>query len=411
MKIKFDILSIAMVVLTITGISPVFLLLGIRGVLIQGLIYMFIVINNKKFGLNKYTLSVIVLMLLSLFISALYWNNIYVVKAHYFLILSLLVVNMLNDKSIDKYVDYITYITIILIIMAWIAIIYAFIGGKSIMSFDNGFGREYFLYVTSLVAIESISGNIVRPTGIFDEPGSFSFIICYIAILRSVFKKNEWITFYMLLGGFVTLSIAHFVFFLIYLISLNMSKRNVIYILIMVVFALIIYNSSFSNVFDSKFIGRFQYVEGVGFVGDNRTLPLLKSWDYLKSSLWVFIYGMDLDFIINRSEVIEYYDNVGENILTPIVEKGLLLSWPFYLLMLQLIVFGLKKKEYILFFGYATLLYQRPFLFHYSYSFMSCMIFIMMYYKNNNINYTFIGNGLKKIKYKLMGTSQMSEAL
>jgi hypothetical protein len=56
------------------------------------------------------------------------------------------------------------------------------------------------------------------------------------------------------------------------------------------------------------------------------------------------------------------YRRFGENILTPLVQGGILMSWPYYAVLAALLAGGLRARARLVELGVAALLLQRPYL-------------------------------------------------
>ncbi|HAZ3859399.1 TPA: O170 family O-antigen polymerase, partial [Escherichia coli] len=100
---------------------------------------------------------------------------------------------------------------------AVIGFIYAAIGGSAIYTITNPNGREFYFYLTTFT-VTNYSG-FIRPSAFFDEPGALSFYICFVVMLREIlWPRKRALNFALLAFGIVTLSLAHIVFTILYVI-------------------------------------------------------------------------------------------------------------------------------------------------------------------------------------------------
>ena len=103
-----------------------------------------------------------------------------------------------------------------------------------------------------------------RPSGFYDEPGSFAFMILLILIFNKLFIKNKAVEKLFLFGGLITLSLAHVVTVIMYYVFFMLNRRNagiaIAFLLIIVALYITrpIDNSSYLySVWDMVF-GRFE---------------------------------------------------------------------------------------------------------------------------------------------------------
>lgn len=94
--------------------------------------------------------------------------------------------------------------------------------GLTLFNFGLFFVKARMEYITSLSAM--------RPTGWFDEPGSFANVILFILIYNRMYIKSKKIEMLFLLGGLVTLSMAHVIISIVWYCFFYL-KRNLVSIL------------------------------------------------------------------------------------------------------------------------------------------------------------------------------------
>lgn len=93
-----------------------------------------------------------------------------------------------------------------------------------IYTLTNPDGRENSLYYFTFT--KSALPFAIRPSFIFDELGTFFFVVCMGAVLRDLLGKSKAITGLMLLSGLITFSLAHLAVLLV-LIFVNRGERKI----------------------------------------------------------------------------------------------------------------------------------------------------------------------------------------
>ncbi|ENP6407255.1 O156 family O-antigen polymerase [Escherichia coli] len=278
-----------------------------------------------------------------------------------------------SRKLAEKICTYASCVVIIGIVLSVISFCYAYAGGNEILTFHNVDGRLNSLYLTSFSNFKI--GNIIRPSFIYDEPGAFSFVICFVVILREVLgRKYNWV---YLLGGMITLSLTQFIILSLYIIVKNWKNIKQILVLCFALFGLIMFTYN-NNEFDF-FYNRFNTENGT-FSGDNRSMQISNYLNVVNENM--FLLG-DYKCHDNINQRCESHGDISSSIVTPIYKGGILQ------LLLQIIthaiIFWLALRERKLIFPalvLTILLLQRPFFDVVGYSVMIYYsIFLMFYFK------------------------------
>jgi hypothetical protein len=348
---------------------------------------------SERIKINSF-LMIIFFLLLVLFITIFKDTLVYAQRFAFFSIVLLLIILILKKESIINYTSKIlTVYIIIAIIFSIISFIYAYLGFSPIFEINNPDGRINYLYLMSFS--NSIFGNIIRPSFIYDEPGAFSFIICYVVILRTMLKKNKNITLLILIGGLITFSVTHIIILLIYLI-LEINKK-IIFLLIPI---LIIISILLSNQDELKFFfDRFSLSESGEIKADNRSGQINNFIKIANQEIILFGNYQCEDSTINKCT--DHYDMTSSPI-TPIYYGGILFLFVQLLTSILLLWIGYKNKNFR-FVGLVMflLLLQRPF---YSAKGYQIMIYTTLFYsmrktlqqKKKNIHY--ITKGFNYVK-------------
>jgi hypothetical protein len=199
--------------------------------------------------------------------------------------------------------------------------------------------------------------NIIRPSGIYDEPGTFSFFLCTLAVFRVVAGKNDVLTFFMLLVGNITFSLIHTVFFImfnLYMLGKYYKKKTfIIYIAVMILGSFILFYR-YINIFDAMLFNRFEVdhmTRSSRFIQIERILLILRN---APSLIELILFG--------NPELWEKERYLYSNPLGPLVYHGLLISCIYYVSMLILLFSGAVSKKYRYVLWAIALVYvQRPF--------------------------------------------------
>jgi hypothetical protein len=381
-------------------ISPLFALLPKASTIINLLIIFFILLKQKNIREYKLILFVTILTLSTALIPALFHSDFQYLFLSYFFLSALFIVLQCEREDILQFVDIATNFIILLLLGSFIGFLYAFLGGSPIFTFSNpnGIPNEFFL--TTMTNARWI--NIIRPSGIYDEPGAFSFFICSIALFRKLLNLKSNKTWLILFLGLITFSVAHILYLLFHVISekkllkISTSKFMIFSILLIIFFVI-----SFTPVwdaFDMIFFSRFKNT-GVGlFPGDNRSDMFFNTWNYIIDNPIVIYFGMPLntDFVNIASE----YGNIGANMLMNLLRWGIFSSWQFYAILLIFIKNSFKSRSHLVYIGFILMLSQREFIYVVSYSMMIIVAIRLLYFntineKKNNANFWYKTGGHK----------------
>ena len=159
-----------------------------------------------------------------------YLNSIVIMANSYVLVISyLLIVSIMNLISFKKVICFFEYFTIFSGIMTFIGVILFSIGMLNVVSvFDKGeiLIQNYgFFFVKVFLEDVDIIQNI-RPSGYFDEPGSFAYMAMLLLLLNRVYIHNRCFELCLLILPIVTTSIAHVITATTYVIIFYGNVRN-----------------------------------------------------------------------------------------------------------------------------------------------------------------------------------------
>jgi len=270
---------------------------------------------------------------------------------------SVIILMFYKKKYLEIIVKIGTPFFIILLAGAFIGFAYAMAGGTPIFELENHDGRTSFLFLTTTTNIYLPYLNFIRPAGIYDEPGTFSFFLCIFAVFRVFTGKNDVLTFFMLLAGSITFSAAHVIFFIMfnfYMLGKYYKKKLfVLYIIVMLagtLFLLFRYYDLFSEMLFSRF-------QNGGIMNNNRSVQIegsLKALENPESFSDVFLLG--------DPDVEKNHGFIFTNPLGPLIYSGILLSWIYYACMFALLIGGVLSKKYrFVLWAIASVYAQRPY--------------------------------------------------
>lgn len=341
--------------------SPILLHLGVRGIFLLPIMLMltlfFHFYLNRNFSIKLITI-IFILFFSSLF-SALFWLDFRILFLPFWSIISILSLSICTKDDVSKLIDYITTFFIILLIGSYISFFLALFGMNPISNLSDKFGStNIFFYGFTLT--NTIKFNVIRPAGIYDEPGAFSFFICILVFLRNHFKKNELLSLIILLSGFITFSLTHFLFSLIYLFSKYLNYKRFFYLFLLVIFFIAnIYYFEIDKIYDELLLSRLvDFSEN--FSDNERYLNFINAFNQLLANPYSFLFGLNSICIFEIVQCVTKYGMICCNPLEPITSTGILLSWSYYFIIAYLAINVFIKRSNFINLGIIVLLLQRP---------------------------------------------------
>jgi hypothetical protein len=365
-------------------ISPFFAIIQGLSTFIALCIFISIILPLKKLRNSKLIFLSTILIYSTFLIPTLFHIEVQFLLIPIFLIISIFIVNQLTIQEIHSFVKIASVVLLIFIYGSILGFIYAFLGGKPILSFSNPDGRTNYIFLTTMS--NSVWGNIIRPSGIYDEPGAFSFFICCVAGMRHLLSLDRKLTWKLLLFGLITFSVAHIIYIIFHFVSekkifkLSFSKLLLTLFTTFIIFFFV--NIYFADAIDLLFTSRFQNSNSGLFPGDNRSNFFFNTLNYIYNNPKVILWGKSL--LTDFEKISFEYGNVGANVLMPLLRYGIFASWPFYFIIFYFLIKILKGRFYFVCIGFVALLAQREFIYVVSYSTM--MILIITILQNKNIN-------------------------
>jgi hypothetical protein len=293
---------------------------------------------------------------------AIYWSPLYLLTA-YFLIINL----QTNDFVI--LIRFLTHLVVALIFGSYIAIAYKILGLPPLAQVP--FGSRYLDFYPLSLSYQYM--GYIRPSGIYDEPGALSFMICTLAYLRYRMGFNLRNTIVLLLLGNATLSLAHTFFSILFLltISLHVSHKKFLTGLFSLAFLLLIAIAA-KDYLPNVFLSRFEFSDG-RLAGDNRS-SLMESAYNLISYRDLWLYGLGP---ISQAEIELLSEADGPfstNPLSPIVFSGIIGSFWYYFFLIFLFLHAASKPARLPMLAIFVLFLQRPYIMNFGYSMLFLLI-------------------------------------
>jgi hypothetical protein len=375
MLLQRRILAILMVFYGLIMISPVFSHIGVRGTFITIALFaaLFVIFGGVEVRLQRWFVFSSMTVLLLACVPTLFWMDQRYALASIFLIFSLFLLQLSDADVIDSFLTLATALMLVLLAGAIIGFILALNGAEPLFDVTNTDGRpNHFFYSTFSVMRW---GNVIRPSGIYDEPGAFSFMICAVAALRHLRGRDARVTWLMLAMGFVTLSLAHLVYVLLHAMAERLHFRNVMGIVAALLPLMLVagYLGGF-EIIEKRLFSRATITASGEVVGDNRSGKMANAAAHLGSHSGSILFGADPSCRFDKKICNEKFPFMGENPLSPLVIHGLFISWPYYLVLGLLIIAPVFGRKYMVSFAYGALLLQRPYMIGVGYSFIGLLV-------------------------------------
>jgi hypothetical protein len=317
------------------------------------LIFFLIMTFFFQIKINKILLLFSSIAMLSVFLVAFYHNDLRYIFFTGNTVIAFMIFSLADRDLLIKIIKISSLIIFLMLIGAWITFLNVYFTNNFVGTFELSPGWEILRGVLSLGVMFSPELYIFRASSIYDEPGTFSFVIVFVAAIRhflNMDKKNTWA---ILILGFVTISLAHFVYVILHFLAEKINYKKFISFIFLLVLTFIMFQNylSFTNDIFKALSARLEIV-GMGegfFSGNNR-------YEYLLNSIMQFQNFQTHNWLFGNDE----FENViCCNPLVYLDALGLIGSWHNYLIMFFLFFYSVLKKNPIVF-GIFLILIQRP---------------------------------------------------
>ena len=292
-------LAVVMLLYGLVMMSPLFAYFGIRGTFLTIALFAFtfVVFGAGRIRLSFWFMFLGLAVLVLACAPTFFWMDGRYIVTSMFLLFPLFLLQLGDGRVLDSFLTLATALMLVLLVGAVIGFILALNGVQPIFEIGNSNGRPNYFFYTTFSVVRW--GNVIRPSGIYDEPGAFSFMVCAVAALRHLRGRDARVTWLMLAMGFVTLSLAHLVYVLIHAMAEKLRFRNVVGIVATLLPLILIagYLGGFQIV-EKRLLSRATITEAGEIVGDNRSWRMINAADqYAQKS------GVDL---VRRRSVLPF---------------------------------------------------------------------------------------------------------
>lgn len=387
-------------ILAFFSISPIFQFFLGGNLLFLISIFFIIALNFQSLMPSSPQMVAVVVILFFAALLSIYWQDFKLLFYPIYFVGAAIAALSLPVATRVSLVKWVSYVMVVISVGAIVAFVYALIGGTPLWILPNPDGRSNYFYLTSLTNV--VLGRVIRPSGIFDEPGTLSFMICFVAAARHLCgmpKKTTWV---LLLTGLITLSLAHLVYIVCHLLSEKLFTKK-FFIWAAVLLGSLVglsFHPDVAELLDSAFFSRFAVVDG-RLAGDNRSDLLMNAYSYLDLSS--FMVGLHSSCSTDYSACRARYGMLGENVLGPLVQSGIFLSLPYYAVLLWLLITGVRRRSNFVLVGLALLLMQRPYVMSFGYALIVCVILLNWKAMRSNIASRSFSLQAKDLRLKING--------
>ncbi len=373
------IIPLALFLQGVLTMSPILPLAGIRGTYIYALVYVvsvFAILHGHR-KIPKVGVVLALGLLIGSCLTAFYWRDFKIAFLPYFFIGSVLIAGVASKKDIHRFINLCTIFLLIILVLSWIGFIHVISGGESLFSILNLDGRKNTFYLTTFSNWRV--HDSIRPSGVFDEPGTMSFLLCALAALRRMYHRGERMSLSMLVAGLVTFSLTHIAFLTLFVFfrSDRTFLRNLSQYLAICAGVVLVYFFLLKDPIDNAIMWRFKpQPETYTISGDNRSeqVVLAKS----KLSWKVFLWGLDPTGITKVHAFSKKYGPSTATPLGPLLTSGIFVSFPYYFFLLFVMWQGFRRKENLIYLAVVLLFLPRPYVTGYSYA-VWAMLFLLSF--------------------------------
>ena len=272
----------------------------------------------------------------------------------------------------------ICFFTLFLLIGGLVGIIYSFAGGQPILEMPLGY-RTTSLYLTTF-SFATI-GNIIRPSGIFDEPGAFAMYVGIVTMFNDILLKNSRMNYVLVILMALTGSLAGLLLVVLYLVFSNLTRelrgRNLkiisAFVLVVLTVQFLYPTNPITVAIDTFYSDRLEVVDG-RLAGDNRSQQVDEFFKLVDEEM--LIRG------VKSSSKIYIEEDQSSNPFSITFGYGLLISLPYFGLLLWLVIMTFRGggRNIYASLGLLVLLLQRPYLYNMSWSILIATTVWLLYY-------------------------------
>lgn len=260
----------------------------------------------------------------------------------------------------------VSWFALTLLVGGVIGVIYAMIGGEPLLDVRVGY-RTTHLYLTTFSF--AFIGEVIRPSGIFDEPGAFAMYVAILTMFNDTFRQNRRLNHALVVMLIFTGALAGLVMSILYLLCSNALRmqRTKSILLVGVMFAgigmvsFVVPSNPLAVPLDTFYSDRLRIDDGK-IVGDNRSNQVADFFQVVDSE--VLLKGAT-----GRYETYDTEDQ-SSNPFSIIFGYGFIMWVPYFILLLWLLATTIQSRfrNAYMSIGLFLLLLQRPYLYNMAWS-------------------------------------------
>lgn len=271
---------------------------------------------------------------------------------------------------VERLCDVMSAYVAIGIVLCVIGFVYAWSGGQPLLSIDNGDGRENALYLTTMSNFRV--GTVIRPSFIYDEPGAFSFLVCAVVAMRDMLGRPGRLSWFLMLGGLVTLSLTHMLILMLFLVRRLGFVRSGLIAAVLVAGALAVVSAQDGLGFVAE---RFTVDDGK-LAGDNRSDQISNFMAVVTPE--IFLFG-DIQCQKRPERGCEEHGDISSSPVTPTYRAGLAMLLVQLWTHAALVVCAVRRRAFLFpALTLSLLLLQRPYFEGYGYGFITYIVLFHM---------------------------------
>lgn len=269
--------------------------------------------------------------------------------------------------SIPRVLRLVSWFTLAMLVGGVVGIVYILLGGGPLMSVQVGY-RITHLYLTTF-SFAIIGDTIIRPSGIFDEPGAFAMYVALVTMFNDTLRQNQRLTLAMMALMLFTGSLAGLGLFGLYFLSSNAMRESrkkawggaSVLAATFLALSVVVPNNLVTTTFNAFYGDRLQIDNG-RLAGDNRSNQV--------EDFFVLVDGTMLLNGATGATGIYDTEDMSSNPFSITYGYGLVISLPYFILLLWLASTTLRNnfRNSYTSLGLLFLLLQRPYLYHMSWS-------------------------------------------
>lgn len=350
-------------------LSPLLPAAGIRGKYLYAIVYAasFFVLWRERRAIPKIGAWLAGGVWVGSCFTALYWQVPKIAFLPYFFVGSVLIAGVAREDDVHRFINLCTLFLLVMLALSWAGFLFVAHGGESVASIFNPDGRENLFYLTTFSNWRV--NDSIRPSGVFDEPGTLSFLLCALAALRRIYGRNERTSLAMLILGMVTFSLTHIAFLFLFVFSRSdrRFRFNLGVFLAICAGVVLVYFCLLKGPIDDAILWKFKYhPETHTISGDNRSeqVQLARSKLTVRSFFW----GLDSLGITSVHAFTEKYSPMTANPMGPLLTSGILVSFPYYFFLGWLGWKGIRRRDRRIYLAVLLLFLPRPYVTSYGYA-------------------------------------------